>query len=166
MAQIERSMRDIKEILLSRRIITNQGCWEYSMCRNRSGYGKLSFRGKLTTAHRLSYEVFKGAIGDYFVCHRCDNPPCFNPDHLFLGTHLDNIRDAKAKGVIFGRPLHGEEHGRHKLTLDQVISIRKAYKPFVKTMDMLAEEYGVCNQTIQKIIYGENWRFGKSKGER
>lgn len=134
-------------------------CWYYLGYKNpRHGYGR--YNG--ISVHRLSYEIHKGPIGDLLVCHKCDNPPCINPDHLFLGTVKDNFDDMRRKGRERHRSKPGEDHGMHKLTYKQVDEIRAKYKPRQYTMQMLMEEYGVSNGCIQKIIYRENWR---SKGE-
>jgi hypothetical protein len=75
------------------------GCWVWSGATNRKGYGVYIFRGKYVGAHRVAWTLFRGPIPDgLFVLHRCDNPPCLNPDHLFLGTHNDNMIDMVLKG--------------------------------------------------------------------
>lgn len=75
--------------------VEDNGCWIYQGGLNRRGYGKF---GK-TTAHRASYQIFKGQIEEgKYVCHTCDNPPCVNPDHLWLGTNSDNQQDSIKKG--------------------------------------------------------------------
>lgn len=76
-----------------------EGCWEWNRGRDKDGYGKFWLDGRTEQAHRVAWETFRGPIPDgKIICHHCDNPPCVNPDHLFLGTHLDNTLDAEAKG--------------------------------------------------------------------
>ena len=87
---------------------TADQCWEWSGSRFRTGYGRLKIDGKTTSAHRLSWMLHNGPIPDgTCVCHRCDNPPCVNPEHLFLGTKADNNLDRDAKG----RTARGDRNG-------------------------------------------------------
>lgn len=136
------------------------GCWEYDGYREPKGYGKFGVSPRESVlAHRFAYELFVGEIPDgLFVCHRCDNPPCVNPDHLFLGTLADNNRDMWGKGR--GRIPHGrgDEANNVRLTTSQVIEIRRRYKPRVVTQRMLAEEFGVSTHAIGAIISRRNWR--------
>lgn len=75
------------------------GCWEFTGFKNKKGYGSIWHVENMDEAHRVSYTVFVAPIPEgIFVLHRCDNPPCINPEHLFLGTHLDNMADMRAKG--------------------------------------------------------------------
>lgn len=75
------------------------GCWEWTAAANVKGYGRFMFEGRVQYAHRLSYAFAFGGISEgLLVCHRCDNPKCVNPAHLFLGTNMDNIQDCCAKG--------------------------------------------------------------------
>lgn len=76
-------------------------CWGWRAYKDPNGYGQMSVFGKLQRAHRISYSLHFGAITKgMFVCHRCDNPECTNPDHLFLGTNKDNMKDAYKKGRL------------------------------------------------------------------
>ena len=90
-----------KEILLSRVEKDANGCWNYTKYLNEWGYGRIRYNGRKVLAHRLSYQLFIGDFLDYLlVCHKCDNPACINPEHLFLGTAKDNHDDAVKKGRI------------------------------------------------------------------
>lgn len=84
---------------LMKNVDKSSGCWVWIGHRAKSGYGRIQNKGKKVRSHRLSYETYVGKIPDGMnVLHRCDNPPCINPDHLFLGTHKDNMKDAQNKG--------------------------------------------------------------------
>lgn len=86
-------------------------CWPWMACRNRHGYGKVGVGGISVTAHRAVWELANGPIpAGLHVLHRCDNPPCVNPAHLFLGTNADNVEDKVRKG----RSCAGERSGRYR----------------------------------------------------
>ncbi|MEK6281852.1 MAG: HNH endonuclease signature motif containing protein [Acidobacteriota bacterium] len=119
-------------------------------------------------AHRVSWEMANGAPGDLCVLHRCDNPPCVRPDHLFLGTHLDNARDktAKGRGIIGkknGRYTHPERSARGErvntaqLTESGVREILVALKHGAGLTE-LGRKYGVCKQAIYSIREGKTWK--------
>lgn len=79
--------------------VNDSGCWEWSGYRRKDGYGETSVDGFRLRTHRLAWIIFRGAIpANLWVLHHCDNPPCCNPDHLFLGDVLANVRDMIAKG--------------------------------------------------------------------
>lgn len=114
---------------------------------------KVSAVGELY-AHRVSYRAFKGNIPTGMkVCHACDNRRCVNPEHLFLGTTLDNSHDARSKG----RHQHGEKSVRAKLTEADVVEILRLYKMEGWTAKALAARFGVTDSTVQHIYYGTRW---------
>ncbi len=102
-------------LLLNRKEIMPNGCWNWTGGLNSNGYGQISKNEYLTRlAHRVSYMFYVGEISNEFhVCHKCDNPKCFNPFHLFKGTRFDNMADAKAKGRL-DKAVHGDLRMYHK----------------------------------------------------
>jgi len=130
------------------------GCQEWQMFLTPRGYGQLTYRNRRWLAHRLSYHMAVGEIrGALLVCHKCDNPKCVNPNHLFLGTDADNVSDK----VFKGRQLSGESHGASKLTQDQVDEIRRRVRAGERQI-RLSEEFGVNRSCISKIINNLHWR--------
>lgn len=128
-------------------------CWGWT-ARTSHGYGVLSRNRKNVLAHRFSYEREYGTIPDgMHVCHRCDNPPCTNPKHLFLGTQAENMRDAANKG----RTARGERHPHAKLTERQVSDIRKLYAGGLAKV-RIAELFGVNSTTVHYVVTGHAWR--------
>lgn len=161
-----RTAEQARAVLLSRRHITETGCWEYARGRTADGgYGAFRWRD-VNLAHRCSWALFVGPIPDgMWVLHKCDNPPCFNPEHLFLGDVVDNNRDMGAKGrgggfrfvnghkMTTGVP--GERNGGGgKLTEAQAVAI---YHRGGKQAD-IAGEYGVSKATVCAIKAGRLWR--------
>ena len=133
-------------------------CWMWkSPDPNRGGYGRVWFSNQHIDAHRFSWLIHRGNISSLIeVCHHCDNPPCVNPDHLFLGTHTDNMRDAYSKKRI--PALKGELNGQCKLTESAVVEIRKSFKRGIVTYRMLATKFGVDLSTIALIVKRKNWK--------
>jgi hypothetical protein len=130
------------------------GCWPFMGARNNKGYGQMRVNGKMFPAHRVAFIVASGCHpGPLFVLHRCDNPPCCNPAHLFLGTAGDNIRDCAAKG----RTARGESHRASKLTKDVVGEIRRLSSEGVQGL-AIARRFGVTPQTISHIVTRKTWR--------
>lgn len=106
-------------------------------------------------AYRLSYELFRGAFNkSLFVCHKCDNPQCINPNHLFLGTHQENMDDMKIKG----RGHLGEKHGMAKLTNEEVLEMRKMFECGNISMRKLGRLFGVAYATARNIIKRKYWK--------
>ncbi len=106
-------------------------------------------------AHRLSYEIHAGPIPDGLcVCHHCDNPPCVNPAHLFLGTRADNSEDAVVKGRM-ARQI-GERNSRAKLTEDDVREIVRLRKTGL-TQQAIADLYNVSQVRVSSIMLGKSW---------
>lgn len=105
-------------------------------------------------AHRISWEIHNGPIPNGLrILHKCDNPKCVNPDHLFIGTQLDNIADMVAKG----RNVRGVKFSHAKLNAEKVIKIRGLYERGDRTMQSLAYEFEVSRTLISKVISGKNW---------
>lgn len=130
-------------------------CWIWTGGKNKKGYGSLSYNGKTTIAHRLSYELYIGQIpNEMLICHHCDTPSCINPGHLFLGTNLDNSNDKFSKGRNKSSP--GQRNGNSKLTDDQVRSIKKKLKNGVKVSD-ISKQYEVSETNISYIKKEKTW---------
>lgn len=149
----------VKKSLLSLRNIQNE-CWEYTGILNNKGYGWKTFgQGKEKrkwVVHRISWTIWKEKIPeDLFVLHKCDNPKCFNPDHLWLGTQQDNMNDKVQKGRDVVR--RGEKCGMAKLNNDQVLEIRKLREDGMKLMN-IANKFDVTDACISDICKRKNWR--------
>lgn len=142
----------------SRCVPRPSGCLEWQGSRNRDGYGRAPWGGSRVLAHRVAWTIAVGVIpAGMFVCHRCDNPPCCNPDHLFVGTNRDNMRDARAKGRTRNGGLRGSRHGRARLTEADIPVILGSLASGVSRA-ALGRRYGVQYQTISKIAAGKIWR--------
>lgn len=133
-------------------------CWPWMRYRTARGYGFVGIAtGRGTGAHRVAWEIANGPIPDgMWVLHRCDNPPCCNPAHLFLGTNLDNIADKVAKGRQRG-PGPGAKNHQAKLTSGHVAEIRARFARGNVLQRELAAEFGVTQATISRAVRGESW---------
>lgn len=130
-------------------------CWNWTGGKNKYGYGRINFHGRILAAHRVSYELFVGPFPEHLrVCHSCDNPACVNPSHLFLGTDADNVCDCISKG----RNCRGERVASAKLTEQQVLDIRAKYANGLALQRELASEYGVSRMQISDIVCGKAWK--------
>jgi hypothetical protein len=147
-------------------------CWLWKAAVNNKGYGVLGVggRGKGSVyAHRFSWTMHNGPIPEgLYACHKCDTPRCVNPDHLFLGTHTENLQDAvrknrMASGARSGahtkpeRRRLGEEHGNHILCEEHIHKIR-LFSRSGRTNVSLAHQFGVSEATIRDIVHRRTWR--------
>jgi len=138
-------------------------CWEWQGQRRKpkgnakSGYGRLEFKGKQYTAHKLAWELHnKTTVPDgYVVCHSCDNPCCVNPNHLFLGSNQDNMTDRNKKQ----RQAKGKDIHTNKLSQEDVKYIKSLPKGF--NQSEVARQFGVYSSCISAIVNGKNWKHIK-----
>lgn len=140
---------------LQKTLRLENGCLEWMGARNER-YGKISINRSWTGAHRVSYQLFRGPIPEAMeVCHSCDNGFCVNPDHLWLGTHTDNMRDMSAKGR--SGAFKGEKHRLAKLTSADIPVIFAMSRSGVSARD-ISEHFHVNNWTINNVLLGKTWR--------
>lgn len=132
------------------------GCWEWQASLSTHGYGQFNIGVKLYGAHRVAYALKNGPIPDGAqILHRCDNPACVRPSHLFPGDHRSNMRDMAAKG----RSTRGERNPSAKLSLDQVREIRERLEFSRRgAQKLLASEFGVAPRTISAIAARKLWK--------
>lgn len=185
---VRKITRMTREFIRARcEINESTGCWLWTAALMPNGYGRLAIRadGKIKSylAHRLSYELFFGPIPvGLYVCHHCDRRGCVNPEHLFLGTQKDNIRDALAKGRLAtgdrngsrlhperratgdrnGARLHpervarGEKNHSAKLTAASVVEARKTHESGSSYAN-IAKALGVDLNTVWDAVNRRTW---------
>ena len=125
--------------------IPQTGCWVWEKSISSNGYGNACFEKRALNAHRLSFEAFKGEIEDgAFVCHTCDVKVCVNPDHLYAGTHAQNMDDVS----------RGKSHPKRKLSSEEVHAIRSSRAP----QREIAVQHGVTQRVVWAIIRGPTYR--------
>lgn len=135
--------------------VMETGCWEWNGGRIWSEYGRVMHDGVATSTHRLSYRAFHGEIPEGLVVrHKCDNPPCMNPDHLELGTHGQNAEDMFKRGR---RPL-GRGQGRAAVTAEQVVTIRQRAAAGELGV-AIAADLGVTKAIVHNIVAGRTWKW-------
>jgi len=135
-------------------------CWVWKRCKNKKGYGLLQYDGpdgmeRHQKSHRMAWRLSFGPIKKgLHICHKCDNPSCCNPSHLFMGTNHENVLDKMEKG----RMQRGENTSRAKLNPTKVREIRTKYKAneFL-SMETLGKEYGVTPGSIYNVIAYISW---------
>jgi len=139
----------------------SEECWNWHAAKNSAGYGNFWFDGGFKLAHRVAYRLEnKENPGGMCVCHSCDNPACVNPNHLWLGSHKENMEDMshKSRHNAPDPPnSSGENHPNSKLSNKEVKEIRRKYEETKVTQYDLANEYSVSQTTIGEIVRGEKY---------
>lgn len=134
------------------------GCWNWTGKCSSSGYGTFKRGHKTYVVHRATWAAFFGAIPKgMIICHRCDNRKCFNPSHLFLGTHADNMADMRAKGRDKSPRAPGASNPGAKLTATQVAEIKLAVAAG-ENRASIAVRYGVTRDHVGRLINGRYWK--------
>lgn len=130
-------------------------CWIWTSCLTKRGYGDFAMtRLGHVLAHRMSYGLTFGDPGDMCVLHKCDNPPCVNPEHLFIGTQADNLADMRSKGRYRSRQLSGAEHPNAIRISDDVYRDILAARQDGETYRSIGMRFGIGRKTISRIIGG------------
>lgn len=133
-----------------------KGCWEWQAARLEWGYGQFGYQGRMHPAHRISYRMHKGSIPDGLdVCHSCDNPPCVNPAHLWLGDDKANAEDRQSKNR--GASPKGVANVKAKLSDEQVIEMRRLHREENFSHKKLATLFNVSLSTVYRILSGKLW---------
>lgn len=149
-----------RELPFWSRVKKSDGCWEWMGNRGPRGYGTIKVAGKVYRTHRYAYALVNGPIPEgYFVCHRCDNPPCCRPDHLFLGTAKDNNHDMMRKGrYVNGSALHPEKKARGlrcgtgRIPFETIVAIRSDRIEKRIPYGVLAVKYAVSKSHVARIV--------------
>lgn len=154
---------DIEEHLDKRiEVDEKTGCWNWIRGKNTLGYGITKVRGQRYLAHRLAYISSFGPIPEgMLVCHKCDNPSCCNPEHLFLGNNAANMADMKKKGR--GRSVKGEDNHRAKMTVEGVERIFELRAKGM-TIKKIAEILNVSRSLVGQIAVGKRWASSRKAG--
>ena len=135
-----------------------ENCWLWSGKKNRWGYGKQKIGGKEYIASRLSWYIHNGKDPKSLeVCHRCNNPSCVNPKHLYLGTHAENLRDAGIDGLM----PRGSKNPGSKLTEDQVDELKRLSKSGMSSRK-LSLLFPITPRSIRRIVSGARWKYHRS----
>lgn len=142
-------------------------CWPWTGALRR-GYGVAKWHGRSLGAHRIAYMLLHGQVpGKMFICHKCDNPKCCNPRHLYVGDHTMNMLDKARKKRGRTRPAPGSSNPVAVLTDEKVVEIRKLYHSDPKRYShrKLARLYGIGLSTVGRVIRGETYWLCKPDGE-
>ena len=138
---------------------TPEECWLWLGCKAGGGYGTMKLHGKMTGTHRIAWIFTYGGIPPgKMVLHKCDNPPCCNPGHLFLGTNSDNMIDAITKGRMKPQiAFFGESNFNSKLTVKNVEAIKRMIHEGVKSLRSIGRQFGVSHFVIRQIRDKKTW---------
>lgn len=147
----EQYLKKVEKDLLEKKVDRN-GCWEWPGQLDYHGYGRRSFgqyeKNKKELVHRISFQIFRGEIGKKHVLHTCDNTKCYNPDHLYLGTAKDNMRDLKKRG----RPANS------KINMKIANEIRKDYENGMEHKELM-KKYKLSSPSIYLITRNKTWNL-------
>lgn len=149
-------LHDLQETIMQASIPEPMsGCWLWERACQSRGYGQITVNGKVMLAHRASFEAFYDVDLDrgLKVCHRCDNPICVNPEHLFVGTQSDNMKDCANKGRIRTPHRAGAAHPMARISEEAVASIRNDPRSY----RVIAAAFGVSKSTVHQIKTGKSW---------
>jgi HNH endonuclease len=137
-----RNRTTLVTVLTNTRIDAQSGCWFWLGCKDKDGYGQVRFQQKQCRTHRFVYEFLYGTLPQgTVVCHRCDQPSCINPEHLFSGTIGDNVRDMVSKNRNVGNTKLSKEQRQ------EILNLRLSGVP----QNVLAKQFNVTRTTIQEI---------------
>lgn len=152
---------ELREKLLAHRRICDNGCWEWIKAKKGSagGYGTLAHAKRNISPHRASAFVFLGLSlrSKKQSLHKCDNPPCFNPDHLFIGTQKQNAQDMEKKGRTYRPNFHGSMLPQSMLVESQVSEIKRLLGSGVEGRK-IAAQFNIAESAISKIKHGKAWK--------
>jgi hypothetical protein len=144
------------------RVRVTPGCWIWLGYKNPKGYGRINNGNRDVMAHRFSYELYVGPIpAGKIICHKCDNPSCVNPDHLWVGTDQENADDKVAKGRWVGGDRKGEAHAMARLSNEAVYAIRADGRP----LRSIAKQYGITRGYVRGIKERASWAHLPSRGD-
>lgn len=143
---------------LMARVEKTESCWLWTGSVDPCGYGRIVSNRRIDSTHRVAYAAFKGEIPNGMcVCHACDTPRCVNPDHLWLGSQAENMRDMLRKGRSTITHRRGESNRNAKLTEKDVREIRRLYGNGGVTTTEIGRLFGVYSATVSKIVRRERW---------
>jgi len=128
-------------------------CWVWKSSIHHKGYGQFRYNGGMKSSHRVAYELSFGKIPTGMsVLHKCDNPICVNPEHLFCGTHTDNMRDMCRKGR------HSRKKPMARMTASEVIECRRLYALGKATVKDLSKRFSLTFSGMYSVVFGTTWR--------